>query len=241
VKPAALSLDAVRPPATGDDLALQRHALVWLAEAAWPEILAANARDAQAQACLAHWAEQDLPLVVTRQPTGPLEAWQLGVSAPLRWSRRKLLVSASAGAIRRVGAFPAAREIEGQFDGSVRADFGALCGDLAALDIDARVYGSRGWQWLSGLAHAVPGSDIDLLLQARSPEHADRATALLDAAALDGARLDGELMFPNGAAVAWREWSAWRNAGTADRPGPERILVKRLQSTSLEKRLEAFA
>jgi phosphoribosyl-dephospho-CoA transferase len=235
VKAASLSQDLARPPATGDGLPLQRHALVWLAKAAWPEVLAGQARDAQAQACLAHWAEQDLPLVVTRQPAGPAEAWQLGVSAPLRWSRRRLLVSASAGAIRRAGAFPLAGEIEGQFEGSVRSAFQALCGDLAALGIDARVYGSRGWQWLSGLAHASPGSDIDLLLPARSPEQADLAAGMLDGVALQGTRLDGELMFANGAAVAWREWSAWRNAGKGQ------ILVKRLHSTSLESRLEAFA
>ena len=40
-------------------------------------------------------------------------------------------------------------------------------------------------------------------------------------------RLDGELRFPDGAAVAWREWEAWR-AGRS-----RAVLVKRLDGCSL--------
>jgi phosphoribosyl-dephospho-CoA transferase len=47
----------------------------------------------------------------------------------------------------------------------------------------------------------------------------------------DGAapRLDGELLFGDGAAVAWREWIEWR-AGRA-----RAVLVKRLDGVSLQR------
>jgi phosphoribosyl-dephospho-CoA transferase len=40
-------------------------------------------------------------------------------------------------------------------------------------------------------------------------------------------RLDGELVFPDGAAVAWREWHACRGGRT------RRLLVKRLDGATL--------
>jgi phosphoribosyl-dephospho-CoA transferase len=42
-------------------------------------------------------------------------------------------------------------------------------------------------------------------------------------------RLDGELLFRDGAAVAWREWIEWR-AGRA-----RAVLVKRLHGVALER------
>ena len=52
--------------------------------------------------------------------------------------------------------------------------------------------------------------------------------ALLAAVDWDGPRLDGELLFPDGAAIAWREWQAWRQ-GRAPQ-----VLVKRLRGVALE-------
>ena len=42
-------------------------------------------------------------------------------------------------------------------------------------------------------------------------------------------RLDGELVFDDGAAVAWREWIEWR-AGRA-----RAVLVKRLHGVALQR------
>jgi len=43
-----------------------------------------------------------------------------------------------------------------------------------------------------------------------------------------GPRLDGELVFPDGAAIAWREWVAHREGRAAQ------VLVKRLRGVALE-------
>jgi hypothetical protein len=43
-----------------------------------------------------------------------------------------------------------------------------------------------------------------------------------------GPRLDGEMLFPDGAAIAWREWVAHREGRTAQ------VLVKRLRGVAME-------
>jgi phosphoribosyl-dephospho-CoA transferase len=215
--------------------ALQRHTLVWLHPAAWQNILARPAGDEPDAECLAHWAAHDLPLVVTRQPAGTVDAWQLGLSAPLGWSRRRIFLSVPAAGLARTGAFPLAEEIDWPDRAAEAAMRHALFAELAQAGAPARVYGSFGWQACSGLAHVRADSDIDLLLAVEDAQMADAVVAVLERTPLDSRRFDGELVFPGGAAMAWREWSAWRKSGRGA------ILVKRLRTTTLESRLEDFA
>ena len=67
-----------------------------------------------------------------------------------------------------------------------------------------RVYGSVAFQALTGQAYLTAASDIDLLLAPRTLEQYRCALALLarHARALP---LDGEILFPQGRAVAWKE------------------------------------
>jgi phosphoribosyl-dephospho-CoA transferase len=93
----------------------------------------------------------------------------------------------------------------------------------------ARVYGSYGWQQLTGMDYVHAKSDIDLLVEVRTVAQADQASALLCTANDAGPlRIDGELAFESGAAVAWREWLRFRSGQT------EQILVKRLAGATLE-------
>lgn len=223
---------------------LQRHQLVWLSTAGWQAVLAGPADEppwtASALDCLQHWATRDLPLVVTRQtlvpsltqtasgapPSTPLT---LGLAAPTRWDRQRLFVRVAAAAVQRVGAFPLAAEVADALPAAARKDWRALCAALQARGVAARVYGSHGWQALSGLAGVREGwSDIDLLLPCATSAQADAAAAVLARAMPLLPRIDGECVFANGAAVAWREWAAWR-AGAV-----RQLLVKRLHGATLE-------
>jgi phosphoribosyl-dephospho-CoA transferase len=220
---------------SGAPLALQRHTLVWLDARGWQAALARPDTDPQAHACLSHWADNDLPVVVTRQPAGTAQAWQLGLSAPLQWSRRRLWLSVPVERIARTGSFPPAADIETQLPEAWHGRWRALCAELSATGTDARVYGSHGWQTLSGMNHVSPDSDIDLLLRVDGAGQADVVASVLERAGSDGPRLDGELVFNGGAAAAWREWLAWRRQGRGT------ILVKRLRSESLDSNLESLA
>jgi phosphoribosyl-dephospho-CoA transferase len=219
---------------------LQRHQLVWLSAAGWQAVLAGGSDEPApsdpAQACLQHWAAHRLPLVVTRQaprPAGPLAVptpWlTLGLAAPTRWGRLRLFVRVPPCAVQSLGAFPPAAAITQLLPSAARADWRALDAALQAAGIAARVYGSHGWQVLSGLACVRIGrSDIDLLLPCAGPAQADAACLLLARAAPTLPRLDGECLFADGGAVAWREWAAGRSGAA------RQVLVKRLHGAALE-------
>jgi Phosphoribosyl-dephospho-CoA transferase MdcG C-terminal domain len=89
------------------------------------------------------------------------------------------------------------------------------------------MYGSYGWQLLSGFDHVCAGSDIDLWLSVSDRAQADAAGVCLQSFSGELPRLDGELMFDDGTAVAWRKWLAWR-AGRV-----QSLLVKRIDGSAL--------
>ena len=215
---------------------LQRHRLVWLHASAWRRLLAPahTARwDAQALDCLRHWADAKLPLVVAHQTPGwtgerPDESVVLGLAAPLHWDRRRLFVEVPASDVQRVGAFAAASAITAALPQPAQASWRVVCRSLERLGAEARVYGSYGWQQVTGMAYVRDSSDIDLLVTVATSRRADAVSALLDRTAFEVPRLDGEIVFDDGAAVAWREWAAWR-AGSA-----AQVLVKRVSGAALE-------
>jgi len=209
---------------------LRRHRLVRLSGEGWAAVLA-RPWDVQAGECLAHWATHRLPLVVTRQTAGigDCDLVALGLPAPSRWARRRLALHVPPSALLRFDEFPALADVSHLLPQSARVAARDLQAGLAACDATARVYGSYGWQALSRLDHIRPGSDLDVWVAVKDAAHADEV--VLQLARLDVAqpRLDGELMFADGRAVAWREWSQWR-AGRA-----RTVMVKRLTGASLQQ------
>lgn len=208
---------------------LQRHQLVRLTSNGWAGVQSGD-REPLAQAALAHWAAHDLPLVVTRQCGGDSGGQiALGLPAPTCWGRLRLALSVPAAALRDPHGFPAPAAITPLLAPEVRGAWTALAERLATLGVAPQVYGGHGWQAITGLRYLRDGSDLDLWLPVRDAAQADAVAAVLGDAAWRGPRLDGELGFPDGAAVAWREWRQWR-AGQV-----EAVLVKRLDSVRLER------
>ena len=209
--------------------ALRRQQLAWLSDEGWQAVLA-QAWDAQAEACLAHWAEHRLPLVVTRQPAGSeaLRGLGLGLPAPARWGRRRLALSVLRRAVCAFGDFPALNELLTALPPAARHAALDLHEGLATRGTAARVYGSYGWEAITGLAYVRPGSDLDVWVSVASVSQADDIAVRLQAFAVEEPRLDGELVFGDGSAVAWREWRMWRTGRS------QAVLVKRLAGAALE-------
>jgi phosphoribosyl-dephospho-CoA transferase len=208
-------------------LPLRRHDLVWLSRAGWDHLLD-GAGDAEELACLGHWCEHRLPLVVGRQdPRCPELA--LGLAAPLAWSRRKIALRVPQACVLYHDAFPRAVEAARLLPVPLRPRWAELNAMLAAAEVHPRVHGSYGWQRLTGLRYLTPASDVDLLLPVAGADAADAAAQRLDAFQWAGPRIDGELIFADGSAVAWREWLQWRRGAV------DRILVKRLHGVVLEQ------
>jgi phosphoribosyl-dephospho-CoA transferase len=208
---------------------LRRHDLVWLSRAGWDHLLEGT-YDLEVRGCLLHWCEGRLPLVVGRQEPGCREL-ALGLAAPISWGRRKIALRVPRNAVLYHDSFPRAAEVARLLPLALRARWAGLNSALAAVGVEPRVHGSFGWQRVTGLRYLMPASDIDLLLPVTGAETADAVAALLDAFEWVGPRVDGELIFPNGSAVAWREWRQWRSGAV------QRILVKRLHGVTLEQGL----
>ena len=212
--------------------ALQRNQLVWLREPAWQRILWAD-WDAQALAILSHWQRQQLPWVVCRQrvPDRP-DSISLGLPAPLQWERRKLAVEVAPADIARAGSFPSLA------DSVVAASHAAQVQDLLqhmdALQVQLQVYGSFGWQQICALPCVRDSSDLDLLAHVPDLGTAGQVVWLLQGLKLRW-RVDGELVFPNGWALAWREY-AQLIGGKVDR-----VLVKERSSAQLRSMAELRA
>ncbi len=209
-------------------VSLHRHQLARLTDTGWAGVLA-HSWDAQARECLDHWAAHRLPLVVTRQTcnTCAPDLISFGLPAPTRWGRRRLLLQAARAAVRSFEEFPCLARVAGLVPSSARDALSELLVGLSECCAQAHVFGSYGWQMLSGLDHLRQGSDLDLWVTADSAIHADAIARRLHDFAAAQLRLDGELVFGNGAAVAWREWVEWRAGRTRS------VMVKCLTGVEL--------
>ena len=208
---------------------LRRHQLARLTNAGWSTILL-RTLDEQARACLTHWATHRLPLVVTRQSVDAVDdgGIALGLPSPAQWERRRLSLHVPHDAVLRFDEFPRLGEVQGLLPPSAQRPVRELLDALDTGGATAHVFGSYGWQAISGLAHMRPESDLDLWVAVAGIEQADAVAQLLQSFGAARPRLDGELVFGDGASVAWREWNEWR-AGRA-----RAVMVKCLDRVALQ-------
>ena len=207
--------------------ALRRQQLVRLSGSGWAHVLEAP-WDPLARSCVGLWAARGLPLVVTRQPPSGDGRVAAGLPAPARYRRRRLALVVEAGDLTGFDEFPLAQAATRLLPRPAAAPWRTLLAALADAGCAPRLYGGFGWQALTRMTYVHADSDLDLLLPVDSAAHADAVVRVLADAAWDGPRLDGELLFPDCGAIAWREWRAHRQGHAA------RVLVKRLHGVALE-------
>ncbi len=210
---------------------VHRHQIAWLSREGWQQVQDRH-WDAQARDCLRHWAARRLPVVVTRQPEDGCHL-ALGLCAPQRWQRRRIALQVALSEVLYFDEFPRLEQLITQLPPAARVPARRLAATLQASGTTARVYGSHGWRYLTGLNHLRDGSDLDLWVGVTDAEQADAVAAALNDFAAP-TRLDGELVFAGDAAVAWREWRAWREGDV------RALLVKRLHGASTVTSTELF-
>ena len=214
---------------------LHRHQIARVTSAGWETVLQLK-WDKTARACISHWAAHSLPLVVTRQKTGDIQAQgtiAFGLPAPQRWDRRRLVINIARHQIIYFDEFPSGEKLTQLLPRAAREAWLRLCGGLKRQHIVVRVYGSYGWQQISGLDHVHKASDVDVWVSVSSREQADIASEILQNFDCPSLTLDGELVFNGDCAVNWREWLAWRG-GRA-----KAILVKTCTGSMLANSFQA--
>lgn len=200
-----------------------RHDLVWLTRAGWG---AALEQAPQQDTILRDWFEHDWPAVVRRHEPGlGDDVVCLGMPLPLAEGvRQRLALVADAGHVARRSPPLTIADALASAPSRWLAPLLALQRDFTGLDL--RVYGSLAMEAITGLPYLRPASDIDLLLRVATKDALRAGVALLERHALL-LPLDGEIVFPAGDAVAWKEWVAARRDGA-------RVLVKSLHTVRLD-------
>lgn len=206
---------------------LKRHQLVWLTDTAWAQIQC-QAEDGQAFEIFGQWGAQKLPVVVTRQRSDVAsDQVCLGLPAPLQWSRRKLTLSAPLSALVAKSSCPTLAQIaQAQPWCEAAVELNTA---LAHCGVQANVYGSYAWQYLTGLAYIRHSSDIDLCLDVVQFDQVAPVLHVLAQSQLPQ-RLDGEIIFAQTHAVAWRELQQLFSAQVTE------VLLKNTDSVRLVNR-----
>lgn len=194
-----------------------RHELAWLSTRGWDAAIdraQPGQRDAMEQ-----WRRHDWPAIV-RRADADLEPGQVSLGIPLP--------AAADGAKGRIALNALKADVARRNPPLALADAAQAAPErwsksLAELvmrssGLALRAYGSLAMQAITGQPYVTPASDIDLLFAPSDMASLHAGLLLLEhfAALLP---LDGEIVFPSGAAVAWKEW-----LGAA--PMQSRVLVK---------------
>jgi phosphoribosyl-dephospho-CoA transferase len=178
-----------------------RHDLVWLTGGGWQAVRAGALPSHHA--AFERWQREDWPAVVRRSDAG-LAPGHVSLGIPLPPSPdgvkgRLAFNVAAANVARRIPAL-ALSEAASAAPSRWRPSLDAL-----ADSMPLRVYGSLAMQAATGQAYLTATSDIDLLFRPVDVDALHDGLVLLErhAAVLP---LDGEIVFPSGAAVSWKEW-----------------------------------
>lgn len=212
----------------------QRHDLVWLSDQAWREIFSRQTQNSEG---LQRWQREEWPAVVLRRDAdaGDDEVCigfylsQADGHKPCVFARTRVeniiehqssLALSTVIPVAPADWQPALRELNLE---------------TTAAGVRLRVYGALALQFLTGLDYLDVHSRIDILFRPQDHSHLVAGLALLQRYHAQ-IPLDGEVIFPGGKAVSWKEWLL---SDSVSEPVQEQlILVKDMyQARLLPKRL----
>ncbi|WP_050478199.1 malonate decarboxylase holo-[acyl-carrier-protein] synthase [Herbaspirillum rhizosphaerae] len=205
----------------------KRHSLVWLSERGWQD--AASTLPDQHRRHALQWQTQDWPALVRRQDADcPVDEICLGVALPpdAEGHKLRLPLRVAKEHVRLVRDPLEIRDVISHVTPSWRDGLRQLDGEVAAQGLSVSVYGSLALQALTGQAYLRASSDIDLLFRPLSESQLTEGMHLLERHA-QTLPLDGEVVFPDDAAVSWKEWAQAR------RHPDNRVLLKRSRDVAL--------
>lgn len=227
-----------------------RHQLVWLSEAGWRAAKASvqqreSAR--QLEAVLTRWQENRWPLVVCRQdPDAAPGEICLGIALPpsAEHPGKQRIALRLAGPMTNFAdrMFIGYGIVEGLRVAPARwrPALEAFCKACKMPYLSFYLYGSLAWQAATGLEYLTASSDIDLRFHPQTRAQLQHGLALL-ASSAEALPLDGEIVFPSGRAVAWKEWRQVFRANGGDADSGAKVLVKEYAKVALMSVAELLA
>jgi len=210
----------------------RRHDLVWPTPQGWASAL--RGLDGAARELAQSWQARGLPAVVRRlEPDTPPGLLCLGIPAPPDpHSGRKIRLGFAVDRSEVAATRGALALDEAEAPAAWQPGLRNLRIALRAAGVDCRVFGSMAMQTLSGECYLSANSDIDLLLRPLDAAQLEAGLALL-ARHAQSLPLDGEIEFPFGHAVSWKEWLG---ADAPEAKKLDRVLAKHLNSVALLRR-----
>ncbi|MFC7286618.1 malonate decarboxylase holo-[acyl-carrier-protein] synthase [Herminiimonas glaciei] len=208
---------------------LYRHNRIWLSKRGWQRACA-SADKAQLPE-IERWAAHDWPLVVRRSDVGfEVATVAVGLALPPDAdSGRKVRIPLSVHPddIARHEAPLACAHAASALPLAWQPAFADLLHELTAAQLECRVYGSVALQAITGLPYVKATSDIDVLFYPSTHAQLQQGLHLLQQY-VQSLPLDGEIVFPSGHAVAWKEW-----AEAVKSPDKVKVLVKSMRTVNL--------
>jgi phosphoribosyl-dephospho-CoA transferase len=181
----------------------RRHDLVRAEERAFADLLRART-DLDGAPGVADWAARGWPLIVRRYGPGEDRARvPLGLPLPPTAGKRRIGLALPAAALTPLPA-PSLAQVRGTAPEAWQATLDALLALAAAHGLVPRPFGALLWQALTGRAYLTASSDLDLLwpVAALRPGFLAGLARIAQAAPM---RIDGEVVFSDGAGIQWRE------------------------------------
>ncbi|WP_426112581.1 malonate decarboxylase holo-[acyl-carrier-protein] synthase [Massilia sp. PWRC2] len=206
----------------------RRHDLLWLTAAGWDDVV----RQAAHLPELARWRDAGWPVVLRRSEPG-LAAGMVSIGVPLppgvnadgSVARRRFGGQLTADAVARHQAPMTLAQAQGCAPPHWQAALDALIAEHSGA-APLCVFGSLAMQAATSQPYLTATSDIDVLLLPRTGAELQAGVALLQRHCAH-LPLDGEIVFPGGAAVSWKEWAG------ADASRHDRVLVKTITAVAL--------
>ena len=207
----------------------RRHDLLRVAPDFWATALGRYPLSADLP-LLAHWADRGWPVIVRRRGEAE-DPGLVPVGVPLppaAGKRRVALVIAPDGVLQHLSP-PLLCRAARVADPGWRSTIASLVDLGARTGVEPSAFGSLLWEHLTGLAYLSPHSDLDVLWPV--PPDFDVLSLVSGIAEIQRDAplgIDGEVIFPDGGAVNWRElWNAHR---ATDRP---RVVAKSMKGVRL--------
>jgi phosphoribosyl-dephospho-CoA transferase len=207
----------------------RRHDLLHVAPDVWASVLAHRPALADLP-LLRTWADSGWPVIVRRRA----EAEDPGLAPigvplpPAAGKHRVALLFPPEGVLRRSSP-PSLRTVASVAGPGWQSTIAALLDLGQSVGLEPSAFGSLLWQHQTGLTYLSPHSDLDVLWTV--PADLDVLSLVSGVAEVQRdtqLRIDGEVVFPDGSAVNWRElWNEHRTGGRAG------VLAKTMEGVRL--------